>query len=157
MFRYLLALLVGLYATIPVVCGDEGNPSPMVVYQLKGDFDAIKEDLELAITARGLLISGTLHISDMLKRTGEDLGYPEPVFQRAESIEFCSALISHLLVRADPTNSVVCPFTSAIYVPIDDRDYVYVAFHRPSLMGKGEKVTEKIVELMDGIVREAIE
>ena len=43
MFRYLLALSVGFYAMIPVVCGDEGNPLPVMVYKLRGDFDEIND------------------------------------------------------------------------------------------------------------------
>ncbi|MCP5017164.1 MAG: DUF302 domain-containing protein, partial [Ketobacter sp.] len=38
-----------------------------------------------------------------------------PVFKKAESIEFCSALMSHRMMSADPSNLVLCPFTIAVY------------------------------------------
>jgi uncharacterized protein (DUF302 family) len=161
MFRYILffflapILASNSYGAIAV--GDIAKDSPVIVYKAQGEFSDIKEDLELAIADRGLQVSGTLHISDMLERTGEDLGYPRSVYRKAESIEFCSASVSHLMVSTHPANAVICPFTIAIYILFDEPDTVYVAFRKPYLAGEASKVLQVIYELMDGIVQDAIE
>ncbi|MEN8130355.1 MAG: hypothetical protein ABFS45_09225 [Pseudomonadota bacterium] len=111
----------------------------------------------MAIIDRGLLVSGTLHISDMLNRTGSDLGYRRPVYHQAESIEFCSASVSHLMVSSHPANAAICPFTIAVYSLHADPGKVYLAFRRIYLAGEAEKTSQVIFELMDSIVRDVIE
>lgn len=139
------------------IASDEDDRAPVMVYKTTGDFEDIKEDIELAITDRGLLVSGTLHISEMLNRTANDLGYTQPVYKKAESVEFCSAYISHLIVSTHPANAVVCPFTIAIYVLATEPQNVYLAFQKPHLAGDAEEAKKEILKLMEGIVREVIE
>lgn len=156
MMRYMLLISIIFYITDAVGSNDAG-PSPLIVYETQGDFGDIKEDIEMAIIDRGLLVSGTLHISDMLNRTGPDLGYQRPVYHQAESIEFCSASVSHLMVSAHPANAAICPFTIAIYSLSAAPEKVYLAFRRIYLAGEAEKAHQVIFELMDSIVRDVIE
>ena len=92
-----------------------------------------------------------------LQRTGEDLGFPDPVYLKAESVEFCSAMMSQRMVAADPRNLVVCPFTVAVYVMVDEPEQVYVAYRRQQLAGDSGEVVEAVNEMLDGIAREAAE
>lgn len=161
MFRYIMflfsvAVLVH-HSDVVIATAELSADSPVVVYKTQGEFDDIKEDLELAIADRGLLVSGTLHISEMLERTGKDLGYTRPVYRKAESIEFCSASVSHLMVSTHPVNAVICPFTIAIYILPDEPDTIYIAFRKPYLAGEASKAQQVIFELMNGIVQDAIE
>ena len=57
--------------------GQEEQEKTAVTYTATTDisYANIKENIEMAITDQGLIISGTLHISDMLNRTGKDLGF----------------------------------------------------------------------------------
>ena len=137
--------------------GAGDRTSPVFIYKTQDDFDTVKENLELAIMDRGLIVSGTLHVNDMLTRTGNDLGYPKAIYEKAESIEFCSASMSHRMVNADPSNLVVCPFTIGIYILNDDPNTVNIAFSRHSLAGDAAEVSKALFEMLDGIVREAIE
>ncbi len=161
MIRYLTVYIMSILFMIvfmnAVVVSDDGDQSPVSIYKTEGDFEEIKEDIEFAITGRGLLVSGTLHISEMLNRTAKDLGYTQPVYKKAESVEFCSAYISHLLVSTHPANAVVCPFTIAVYVLATEPETVYLAFQKPHLAGDAEKAKKEIMKLMEGIVREVIE
>ena len=134
-----------------------GEQPAIVVHETDEDFEWVKSNVHDAITERGLVISGELHLSDMLERTGEDLGFAEPVYARAESIEFCSALMSHRMAAIDPRNLVVCPFTVAIYSTAAEPEKVYVAFSRPVLQGEGKEVEAAILEMLDGIARQATE
>lgn len=156
MYRYIILTCMIFFITNAVGSSDV-EPSPLIVYETQGDFDDIKEDIEMAIIDRGLLVSGTLHISDMLNRTGSDLGYQRPVYHRAESIEFCSASVSHLMVSTHPANAAICPFTIAIYSLAADPEKVYLVFRRLYLAGEAEKVSQVVFELMDSIVRDVIE
>jgi len=125
--------------------------------QVSDDFETTKENLEMAITGQGLRVSGTLHVSEMLNRTGKDLGFDKPIFAKAESLEFCSALISHKMAVADPANISVCPFTIAIYSYTEKPETVYVSYRLPTLLGDAKKVTQDIETLLADIVEEATE
>lgn len=161
MVRYVAVCVISVilltFSVHAVTASDEGKEMPVKVYKTEGDFEEIKEDIEIAITDRGLLVSGTLHISDMLNRTAKDLGYTQPVYEQAESVEFCSAYISHLIVSTHPANAVVCPFTIAVYVLDSEPDSIYLAYQKPHLAGDADEATNEILELLDGIVREVVE
>lgn len=154
MRQVFVGLLVYLYSVHGLA-----NPaeSPVAVYKALDDFETTKEDIEMAITDRGMLVSGTLHIADMLNRTAQDLGYAKKIYGQADSIEFCSAVVSHKMVNADPSNLVICPFTIAVYTLIDEPKQVYVAFRRPMLAGEATDVTRAVLEMLEGIVAETVE
>lgn len=132
------------------------SAGPVAVFKASGGFADVVENVKLAIEARGMLVSGTLHVSDMLNRTGPDLGYRQ-VFEQAESVEFCSAVMSHRMTQAAPENMATCPFTISVYVTVAEPDQVYVAYRRQQLAGDAVKVTAAIHELLQGIVEESLE
>ena len=65
--------------------------------------------------------------------------------------------MAHRLVKADPSNLVICPFTIAVYILTDDPNTDYVAFSRHRLAGDAAEVANALFDMLDGIVREAIE
>ncbi|MEJ2452589.1 MAG: hypothetical protein P8103_00330 [Candidatus Thiodiazotropha sp.] len=136
-----------------------GEPSedqqPVRIYTSGERFEDVVENIKMAIIERGMLVSGTLHVSEMLNRTAPDLGFSQ-VFVKAESVEFCSALMSHKMSQAAPENIVICPFTIAVYVKREQPDQVYVAYRRPLLAGDAVETTAAILELLDGIVQDSI-
>ena len=113
--------------------------------------------LENAILDRGMVVGRTLHVREMLDRSGPDLGFPRSVYLQAVSLEFCSASISHRMIAVDPVNIVICPFTIAVYVKADAPGKVFVAFRRPQPVGDDGSIAFDIFSLLDGIAREAIE
>lgn len=125
------------------------------IHTTEETYEDVIENIKMAIIDRGMLVSGTLHISDMLNRTGPDLGFPD-VFEKAESIEFCSALVSHKMAQVAPENVVICPFTIAVYVTKAEPEAVYVAYRLPRLAGDAGQVTGEILEMMDGIVEDSL-
>jgi len=129
----------------------------IVKKQVSDDFETTKENLEMAITGKGLRVSGTLHVSEMLNRTGKDLGFDKQIFAKAESLEFCSALISHKMAVADSANISVCPFTIAVYSYTEKPETVYISYRLPTLLGDAAEVTQDIKTLLDDIVTEATE
>jgi len=153
--RLVYLLLALAFFALPVRAEQEGGAT--VIYKTGEDFEDVVEAIKMAVVGRGLRVSGVLHVSDMLSRTGADLGFEKQVYLKAESVEFCSALISHLMAAADPSNLSMCPFTVGAYVLKDDPDQVYVAYRRPYLAGAAEEVTTEVADLLDSIAREAAE
>ncbi len=130
---------------------------PIVIYQSNEDYDELKSNLEMAITGRGMLVMNVLHISNMLERTATDTGLDKALYAKAESIEFCSILMAYKMSQAHPANMANCPLTISIYTEPDNNKLVNVAYRRPALLGDSEKVRTALIELLDGIVREALE
>lgn len=135
--------------------GPADDGTPMKIFSSGERYENVVENIKMAIIERGMLVSGTLHVSDMLNRTAPDLGFSQ-VFDKAESVEFCSALISHMMSQAAPENITICPFTIAVYVKQAEPDKVYVAYRRPLLAGDDGEVTAAVVEMLEGIVQDSI-
>jgi hypothetical protein len=157
MMKYLL-LIALLLSSFTSHAFEQGQlKDNMYLYQSSEDFSFTKEYLEMAITNRGLLVSGTLHVEEMLARTGPDLDFEQP-YIKAESIEFCSALLSHKMTQLDPVNMAVCPFTIALFIKKDEPDTVYVAFRKIYLAGDNSaELTDEIEHFLHGIVKEGLE
>ncbi|MEW7975906.1 MAG: DUF302 domain-containing protein [Candidatus Sedimenticola endophacoides] len=148
----LTAISASPFAAEPIT----GPEDPITIYTTGYPFDEVKENVQMAITGQGMLISGTLHISDMLERTAKDTGF-EKLYEKAESLEFCNLQLSYLMSSAHPANLTTCPLTIGIYVKAGEPDTTYVAYQRASLLGESREVTEKLDNLLDLLVREAIE
>jgi uncharacterized protein (DUF302 family) len=152
--------LIALLLWLPSAAAAEkvSTPDHLRLYSAKGDFDSVKEDVQLAITNRGLVIDNTSFIGNMLERTGKDLGTTKKIYGQALAMQFCSADVSRRTMEANPTNIVFCPYTVVVYTLPGDPKKVYVGYRRPQLVGSSaSKVSLKAVdELLDGIVREAV-
>jgi len=159
MLRTLNLLLVALMLCVSAsYAAEPSQDATTVVHRTDMDFETVKENLTTAITGQGLLVSGTLHVSEMLHRTAADLGYDKNVYAKAESLEFCSAAMSHRMVRAHPANLTICPLTIGIYILDEDPDTVYVAYRRPVLAGgSAGEAQQSLAGLLAEIVAEAIE
>jgi len=153
-----LALAFGLVAGGALSSASAADNAHLKLYTTKGNFDDIRQDIEIAITNRGLVVDHVSHISDMLERTGKDLGLPGNIFGQAESLQFCSATVSRRMMQADPSNIVFCPYGVVVYTLPKDPKTVYVGYRRPELVGsEASKASLKAVEdLLDGIVKEAL-
>jgi uncharacterized protein (DUF302 family) len=128
---------------------------PVRVYTSEEPFEDVVENIKMAIVDQGLLVSGTLHVSDMLNRTAGDLGFSKR-FSKAESVEFCSALLSHKMAQAAVENIAICPFNIAVYVKQSEPEKVYAAYRVPLLMGDRGEVSGEIVDLLETILEESL-
>jgi uncharacterized protein (DUF302 family) len=138
------------------------TPATSVVrYSAEAEFENVRDDLQNAIIAKGLVIDNTSHIAKMLERTGKDVGSTKPVFaeDRGQAFSFCSATTSRKTMEADAHNIAFCPYSLAVYSTVTEPKKVYVAYRRPVLTEGSEtaKASLKEVEtLLDGIAREAL-
>ncbi len=130
--------------------------APITVYQTDEEFAFVKEMLEMAIIGQGLVITSTLQISDLYQRAAADLGHPESYYERAEAFEFCSIRVSFLMSAADLGNLAVCPLTIAFYQPSGE-SHVHISYRKQALLGDAAEAEAALHQLLDGIVREALE
>jgi uncharacterized protein (DUF302 family) len=151
MFKTIISILL-IFFTSQLFAGEF-----VVTYKSSDDYESTKENIEMAITGRGLKVSGVLHISEMLNRTGPDIGFNKEIYKKAESLEFCSAKVSHVMTKTDHRNLTICPFTVAVYILSDEPEQVYVSFRKPQLEGADEKTTKVVYDLLNGIAVEATE
>lgn len=139
----ILALIIALAAPLAMA-----QPAHIVAYAKSGQFDAVKEDLVLAIQGQGLVIDHTSHIGAMLDRTGKDLGAGRRVYLKAEALQFCSASVSRRTMEADPLNIAYCPYVIALYARPEEPNTVRVVYRR---------TLPVVDELLERIVKEALD
>lgn len=146
-------LLVFLLSCGVAQAGGERD-SYMKMYTIEGEYQNVRDDLELAITGKGIKINNIAHIGKMLSRTGKDLGNSKQVFAHAEAFEFCSATVSRATMEADPHNIVFCPYVIAVYSLPNDKKKTYIAFRRPTLVGSSASKAslQKVEALIESII-----
>ncbi|MCW8906160.1 MAG: hypothetical protein OQL28_02840 [Sedimenticola sp.] len=157
--RNLIVLLICLLTAGPLLASGSITPpeAPIIVYQAEDDYEAVKSNLEIAITGRGMVISSMLHISDMFQRTAQDTGLPNTLYDQAEAFEFCSIRLSHQMSAAHPANLSICPLVIGIYTLQEEPGMVYVSYRRPSMLGDAGAAEQALLDLYKGIVTESIE
>jgi len=150
-----LALLI-LVASLPATAADSTGFSK--IYTTKGDFTSVRDSVVSAVEGRGLKINHINHISEMLDRTGKDLGASTQIYLNAEQIEFCSAALSRKMMEADPANIMVCPYSISVYNLPAHPDTIYVAYRKPpAVKAKASKaIFNQVEKLLGDIIQEGI-
>lgn len=152
-FRTLALVMVGL-APIPVLAKDMQG---ITFYETKAGFDEARQDLEDSIVNRGYVIDYNAKIGEMLKRTGSDLGATRKIYSNAETMQFCSAVLSRKAMEADPNNIAYCPYALFVYAKADEPGTSLVGFRRLSETGPEDSkaALKEINAVLDEIAREA--
>lgn len=133
----------------PVLATSAIAQDQVVTYPFDGSFEDATFALETAIVGEGLVIDYVSHTGEMLARTGPDVGSDVVIFDNADIFLFCSAVVSRKVMEADPMNIVHCPYS--IFVT-DREGEVQIGFHQYP-----EGVMQEVQNLLDGIVRSAID
>lgn len=131
----------------------------MQVRSTRGEFTEIKARVVMALENRGLVLNYTARVSDMLERTGRDLGRDRRIYDKAEMLEFCSAAISRDTMEADPRNIVFCPYAIAVYTLPTMPGIVYLAYREPAVTGTDASIRalRAVEKLLADIVGEALQ
>jgi uncharacterized protein (DUF302 family) len=130
----------------------------MAVFTKTGNFEDVRDDVEMAITDRGMVVNNVSHVGEMLARTGKDLGGSKQIFIKAEALEFCSAVVSRKMMEPDPDNIVFCPYVIAVYVVPEKPGEVRIAYRKPLVVGSpaSQNALKAVDELLSGIVKDAL-
>ncbi len=148
-----LALTIGWTGAQSAAAADA---SPFVARKVEGRFFDVLASVKDVIIGRGINIAHTLPASRMLNRTGPAFGMHQKVYLDAETVEFCSARISHMLAAANPRNILLCPFTISVYVLSSDPAHVYVSYRKPVAEKNSEAAVAEVLKLLESIVEEAL-
>ena len=149
-------LLFALAVVIASVPGAASAGTGYAVYESESAFDDVLQGLKLAIEERGMYINNVMHMGEMLERTGKDLGMDQKLYERAESVEFCSAVLSREMTGEDPARIVNCPFIISVYTLPDKAGTTYVV-HReiPQDQIEGSAVMAKIAAMLKDVAQSA--
>jgi len=151
-----MALLL-LSSFLHTVLAAEAGNDAVVIRSVQGDFDSVWEDLNTALTNRGLVVSDVSHVGQMLDRTGKALGRTKKIFARAKVLEFCSAVVSRDMMEQNPHFIAFCPYNIAVYTLPNEKNKVYLSYRRPIWNDKsGKAALEEVEKLLDGIVRDVV-
>src|SRR3970040_175069 len=135
------------------------DPHPVVTYSKQAKFDDVRDDLKLAIEAKGLVIDYQSFVNRMLERTGKDVGSARKLYADAQAFVFCSAVLSRKTMEADPANAALCPYSITVYATAQDPGTVHVAYRRPwrpDGSAASKAALKEVEALLDGIAREAL-
>lgn len=127
------------------------------VVTVQGDYATLRDDLELAITERGLVISKVLLIADMLQRTGSSVGSTKKIYEQGETLTFCSAVLSRQMMELNPEYIAFCPFKISIYNLPAQPHTVYFTYPIVTLPSEKEQATmQAINQLLVDIVQAVV-
>lgn len=150
--RFLLTLIA--LAALPI--GTLGADA-YAIYESESDFETVMEGAKMAIQERGMYINNVMHMDEMLERTGKDLGMDEKIYEKAQSIEFCSAVLSRKMTSEDPTRIVNCPFILSVYVLPGQPEKTYVAHRTVSDQEvQSSKIMAEVSEMLKGVADGAV-
>jgi uncharacterized protein (DUF302 family) len=150
--RLRLVLIATLGIAAPATADDR-----YAVYESDSSFEDVIDGLKLAIQERGMYINNVMHMDEMLERTGKDLGMEETIYTHAQSIEFCSAVLSRRMTAEDPTRIVNCPFIIAVYTLPDEPDTTYVVHRRiPAAETEASEVMRDVSQMLQDVADGAV-
>jgi len=149
-------LMVFLTAAAPAFAAD---PGALVTYSKPGRFEDVRDDLKMAIEAKGLVIDYQSHLNRMLERTGKDVGSTQPIYVDAQAFVFCSASLSRRTMEADPANAAMCPYALVVYATAKEPGKVNVSYRRPwrpDGSAASRAALKDVETLLDAIARQAV-
>jgi uncharacterized protein (DUF302 family) len=135
------------------------DPHPVVTYSKKAKFEDVRDDLKLAIEAKGLVIDYQSFINRMLERTGKDIGSARKLYADAQAFVFCSAALSRKTMEADAANIALCPYSMVVYATVQEPGKVTVSYRRPwrpDGSAASKAALKEVEALLDGIARNAV-
>jgi hypothetical protein len=131
----------------------------VTTYRSTAPFDEVRQDLADAIVNRGYVIDYKAHIGNMLARTAADVGGSQTLFVkgRANTMQFCSAVLSRNTMQADVMNIAYCPYVLFVFQARLDDPTVTIGFRRLPERGSAESkaALATVNKLLDDIAREA--
>jgi uncharacterized protein (DUF302 family) len=132
------------------------NDGPYAVYRSESGFADVMQALKLAIEEKGLYINDVMQMSEMLERTGKDLGLEQKLYLEAESIEFCSAILSRKMTAEARHRIVNCPFILSVYTTPEEPDVTYIV-HRRLSRDDDSEVMREVEAMLESLGKAAAE
>jgi uncharacterized protein (DUF302 family) len=155
--RWLRVAWLPLILAMPAAVAGEEGAGAYAVYHSDSSFEDVMDGLRLAIEERGLFINNVMHMNAMLERTGADLGMEQPLFKQAQSVEFCSAVLSRRMMAENPARIVNCPFIIAVYTLAEEPGQTLLAYRRlPAAELADSAVMGEVAGMLAAIAEQAV-
>lgn len=134
------------------------NEPAIEVYSKIGNFEEVRDNLALEVTRRGMALTHSIRINEMLEKTAKEVGAVRPVYLEAEALEFCSPGLGRKLMEANSSNIVFCPLMISIYVLPETPKVVNVAYRRipKGSSAQTQKLFRDVDSLVIGIIKDAL-
>ncbi len=154
-FRY---AWIGAAMAAAMAFPPDARASDVTEYVVEAPFEGVRLDLRDAVINRGYTIDYEAFIGDMLARTSADVGGKKTIFKHAETVQFCSAVLSRRAMEADAANIAFCPYVLFAYETADMPGKVHVGFRRLDERGSEDSkaALAAVNALLDEIAREAV-
>ncbi len=151
--RMWLACAAGV---LPVMVS--ASEAAVEVFSRIGSFQDVRDNLALEVTRRGMALTHSIQVNEMLEKTAKDVGAVRPVYVQAEALEFCSPALGRKLMEANSANIVYCPLMVSIYVLPEAPRVVNVAYRRipKGSSAQSQKLFREVDGLVIGIIRDAL-
>lgn len=156
MTRFATLVLAAMFATglamPPAGAGDDIHE-----VTVEAAFADVRQDISDAIVNRGYVVDHSAKIGEMLARTREAVGSEKRIYADAETVQFCSAVLSRKMMEADPANIAFCPFIIFYYERADAPGIVHVGYRELDADDENdatEAALKEINALLDDIVGE---
>lgn len=146
----LAAAIVAAAWSLPASAG----PDDVEVVTVKAAFASVKQDVSDAIVNRGYVIDHNARIGEMLDRTRSDVGSTTKIYSNAETVQFCSAVLSRKMMEADPANIAFCPYVIFYYEKADEPGMVHVGFRE--LDEDGSDASKTSIKAINVLLREIL-
>ena len=148
-----------LGATFALTGLTAAHAAEITEYVVEAPYENVRQDLGDGVINRGYKIDYEAFIGDMLARTSQDVGGKKKIYNKAEFIQFCSAVLSRDAMEADPANIAFCPYILFVYERADHPGKVHVGFRRLDEQGSdaSKAALAKINAVLDEIAKEASE
>ncbi|MEF2554494.1 DUF302 domain-containing protein [Aurantimonas sp. A2-1-M11] len=149
------AVLVALLLTASAAA--QSAHEGITVRTIEAPFEDVRHDVLDAIVNRGFVIDYEAMIGEMLDRTAADVGADDKVYAHADTMQFCSAVLSRAAIEADPANIAYCPYVIFVYELAGQPGSIQVGFRHLPVRGSDASKTalSEINSLLEEIVAEA--
>lgn len=154
-------LPIALIATL--LCGTAfaEDRKDFAVKHKMATYEDVFQDVQDAVIGQGLVIDYIGHTNAMLTRTSavassEKSEHPTP-YLNANYVQFCSSLLTHEAVAANPYNLATCPFVIFLFETHDKPGRIAVGYRKPEMgiTGPTYEIMKKADQLLNDIVAEA--
>ncbi len=130
------------------------NVGYSVIYTVEDEkWEDVNNDIQSAISDKGIVISYTSHAHKMLNRTAKATGFKEGVYKNAQIHLFCQASLSHKMTKQNPHVISGCPYGISVYELRDKKNTIYVSYRK---YPEEEKSYKGVIDLQVAIIEEAL-
>jgi len=138
-------VICAVLLTTPLV-GTAGGDGEIHATSLdQASFDMAHDAVVEAIQNEGLTLGNVAPFGQMMARSAAQLGHDRLPYQRAEVLQFCSAVLAWQLSAEDLSQISLCPMAVAVYEPNQDGAKVVLSYRSPGRASPGRAAMDDLL------------